>query len=153
MLEKYVPLDTLLSYSRQVIYQIENIILETDILLEDFADFINTILDDDYHNYQTDISLLKLLYWYILDKVAIQSEDYKNEVEFSYFFRNKNNALINSLEELVEVDEENGVACYTCDENDLPKVMEIIGRISSERHARTIKWFINEFERCTNLVS
>lgn len=149
MLEKYIPLDTLLSYSEQTIFKIENILCEADVNIEDFSDFLNTILDDDYYNYQTDLSLMKLVYWYILDKVEVQTEAYLLEIG-ALCFNDIELSIISPLDDHIEIEEENGLVSYTCNKKEIAKVKERINIIPFEEQSRTVKWFIEEFERCTN---
>jgi hypothetical protein len=151
MLEKFIPMDTLLSYSRQIIFKIENILFETDIPVAEFSDFVNTMLDDDYNGDQTDNSLIKLLYWYILDKVAVQTEEYLGETD-TFFISGNLLRFLHPLEEHIEIEEVNGMVNYICERKNLLFVKERLDILPPERQSKIIKWFINEFERCTNLV-
>jgi hypothetical protein len=152
MLENFVPLDTLFSFSKPTLFKIEKILQETDIQVESFANFMNSILNEDYNSYKDDESLMKLVYWYIFDKVVLLSDYYLYEELEELETENRNIEDRASLEELIEVETINGVANYICDNDSFDLIKQKLKFIPPEKQNKTLKWFINEFQRCTNCV-
>lgn len=148
MLEKFIPKDTLISYSEQYLFKIEKIISATGTDIKSYCDYVN---QSSEKNFKNNLSLMFLLYDFILKNISQEIEDY-----LFYFNeenpRVKNNFSTLTLNLLVFVSEENEVISYKIKDNASEIIKDKISEIPNDERSIMLNWFISEFERCTNFV-